>query len=299
LGKIAGIGFKTVSAVAPIVETIQGVAQIRAAEEFLKDLSRQREESEVAIMRSWGYAPVYRDGIVIDYVKIKRPASEVEPRPKQPKVGSVYSVRGLTLHREEVRLSERHIPITFYSWTGEGEKISDVTPRIRIFEGYALRKDHVKLAALARMQIGALRLATARERPTSPAEPEVPDAPSGERGTVVIVFSWWVGDAGNSIEASAENVSSRTGSWTATTLEGSLEDLRAVTDSIGTDQPLPEYELIVRYKASNGSETELRVVQSSADSNLREEGEVPAHVMQFERYPEDSAVSYILENYGL
>ena len=297
--KAGGVLLKGLSVVGPLAETLDYVAQFETAKAQIDELAKQRQEAEIALMRGWGLEPVYRNGVVVDYVKPKPPASAEQAAPVASKqTVSVYRLRrGLVLEGERLPLSSDHVPITFRSLTDVGVAIFAVSQSsaVRTFTGYTTRVDHPWLMRLAAQQLGLLKLGQALQTPPAPAEPEAQPPAQGERGQIWIDFEWREGDETKGIHASCDNTKTADGSWVASH-EGSLERLRMVTEQAG-DQPPPDYEISVLYIAADGSQSHLQVVHSTATAHLSEEGYLPPGVLEPGRYPEGSAVGYIVDNY--
>ena len=74
--------------------------------------------------------------------------------------------------------------------------------------------------------------------------------------------------------------------------------MREFTERTGNDVP-PDYEIIVNYVAADGSDSYLHQVQSASGASFVEEGKVPDGVLDPDKYPGDSAVSFIIQNYLL
>jgi hypothetical protein len=70
-----------------------------------------------------------------------------------------------------------------------------------------------------------------------------------------------------------------------------------VTEQAAGDRPPPDYDLLVLYTAADGSESYLRVVHSADADKLSEEGQLPPGVLEPAKYPDGSAVGYIVDNY--
>ena len=279
LGKIGRVGFKALGVVAPIAELVGGLAQIEDAKAMLSEISKQQEEAYIAVMRDQGYEPVYRNGKLVDF-KFSQPTPSKPAPSKAPTMGTVYSLRGQRLIGQQVPFSSDHLPISFWSLTGEGESILDLSlPVPRMFTGHALRRDQARLRGLARLQSSAVRLRRLRSAPPASASTEAPDAPVAERGTLEIHFYWRAGGTEKSIEAVCDNTSSAEGAWVAETRTGSVAELSADMEP-NQGEPLADYEMDIFYTAADGSESQMHLIELASGSDV-EEGESP---MRFWRW---------------
>jgi hypothetical protein len=297
LGKVAKVGLVAAQVVGPILDTINALEQIDAAKALIDDLAKQRDEAEAGWWRDQGYEPVYRNGKIVDYVKAPQPPKP-DPAPSKPATtGTVYSLRGQKLIGQQVPLTAEHLPITFMSLTDEGAGIWDLShPTRRWVTGYALRRDHARLKSLARSQSDLIRLTQPWGSGTTSSK-DTTKPPVAARGRLEIDFSWREGTTENLIEAVCDNTYSADGSWVATT-KGSLDELREFTERTSSDIP-PDYEIFVNYFAADGSDSYLHQVQSASGASFVEEGKVPDGVLDPDKYPGDSAVSFIIQNYLL
>jgi hypothetical protein len=296
VGRVGKFGLAALEVLGPISDLMAGLEQIDAAKAVIDDIRKRSEEAEVALMRDWGYEPVYRNGRVVDYIKTETAPTEPEPQPAPVKTGPVYSLRGLVLDRLQIPLSIEHVPITFVTYTGEGQLVWDLRQaRPRTLSGYVRRADYPRLMGLARSQASLIRLAQVLSGSFAPEVPEAPPPRAVTRGSLEIAYQWTEGAATKSVIATCDNTDSADGSWVATQ-DGSVEELRAVTDRTTGGQP-PDYEMFIVYHPTGGQDSYLHVAHSAAAGALAEDGSVPQGVLELGTYPEDSMVNYIIENY--
>jgi hypothetical protein len=294
LGKVGRFGLVALEVLGPIDDLLTGLQQIDAAKAIIDDIRKRTEEAEVEMMRYWGYEPVYRNGWVVDYVKVE-PRTEPEPKPPTARTGPVYSLRGGVLIRLETPLSGEHIPITFVAYTGEGERVWNLfQARPRTLSGYVRRVDYPRLMGLARSQASLARLAQVLSGNVAPDVPEAPPPRAVTRARLEIAFQWNEGAETKTVIASCDNTDSVDGTWVATE-DRPLDELRAVTERTSGGRP-PDYEMFIVYQVAGG-QSYLHVAHTASNGALEEDGRLPEGVLKLGTYPEDSGVNYIIENY--
>jgi hypothetical protein len=221
-----------------------------------------------------------------------------------------------TIEVDSDDLAKGYEDIRFRSMTGVNEHYTIVPPdrydcptvlksgvqgahKLHEFSGYSTPRDARELRKVLPDQIQKIRALCALAEALKDRSQKSRQPKTGQDGDVMTVrLEWLIGDLAESIDATCAGADS---GWNCSA-DGDLASLRQATES----EYFPDYRLTVELTRTSGGAVNSWRYSLAADTpdpetdkqEVTHEGSMPAGACDDSRYPQDSALAYILGHFG-